>query len=99
MKNAVIVSVAARIVAIGTVDGCEDELTISLLSLLLLLSYWSWVVFSVESIDDGVAMNPHDCNAASTSTLVNNTQTARVLTKENTGNTPDERKHKKTRAT
>ena len=41
MKNAVIVSVAARIVAIGTVDGCEDELTISLLSLLLLLSYWS----------------------------------------------------------
>ena len=57
------------------------------------------MVFSVESIDDGVAMNPHDCNAASTSTLVNNTQTARVLTKENTGNTPDERKHKKTRAT
>ena len=38
MKNAVNVSVAAKMVAIGRVDGCEDELTISLLLLLLLLS-------------------------------------------------------------
>ena len=48
------------------------------------------------SIDDCVAITPHDCNAANTSTLVNNTHTARVLTNENTGNTPEGRKHKKT---